>query len=165
MANETIYTEHLSSNKTTALFVVLTVLFLAFSIWRINTSGMDGLAITLIVFSLIFLFYVVNYRRLEIKITEDTLKLKFGIFTWAVPLDNIESSRLDKLPPFLEYGGAGIHFFVANGRYRASFNFLEYPRVVISFKRKAGPVCDISFSTREPLTILQILRGNTPEVT
>ena len=43
-------------------------------------------------------------------------------------------------------------------RYRASFNFLEYPRIVITFKRKVGPVRDISFSTRQPDELLRSLQ-------
>jgi hypothetical protein len=43
-------------------------------------------------------------------------------------------------------------------RYRASFNFLEFPRVVIAFKRKVGPVRDISFSTRHPDELLRIIQ-------
>jgi hypothetical protein len=36
------------------------------------------------------------------------------------------------------------------GRYRASFNFLEHPRVVVALRGGAGPVRDVSFSTRRP---------------
>jgi len=55
-------------------------------------------------------------------------------------------------------GGAGIHFMMIRKRYRASFNFLEYPRVVIALKRKVGPVQDISFSTRRPDDVLRLIR-------
>jgi hypothetical protein len=60
----------------------------------------------------------------------------------------------------MRLGGAGIHFMVIENRYRASFNFLEYPRVVIALKRKKGPVRDISFSTRHPEELLQRLRDS-----
>jgi hypothetical protein len=43
-------------------------------------------------------------------------------------------------------------------RYRASFNFLEHPRVVIALKRKVGPVRDISFSTRRPDDVLRLIQ-------
>jgi hypothetical protein len=55
----------------------------------------------------------------------------------------------------MRMGGAGIHFMSIRKRYRASFNFLEHPRVVIAFKRKAGLVRDISFSTRHPDDVLR----------
>ncbi|MEA3327713.1 MAG: hypothetical protein U9R53_10505 [Chloroflexota bacterium] len=54
-------------------------------------------------------------------------------------------------------GGAGIHFILVRGRYRASFNFLEHPRVVISFKNKVGPILDFSFSTSRPEQLLMHL--------
>ena len=158
MENESLYNERLSSNKTEALFIALAILFLMFFIWQVNVNGLDTLAIVAIVFFGVFLFYSVNYITLRIQITSQSLKLKFGVFTWTVPLDNIESCRLDELPLFLKYGGAGVHFFVANGRYRASFNFLEHPRIVVAFKNKAGPVRDMSFSTKHPEDILRLAR-------
>jgi hypothetical protein len=59
----------------------------------------------------------------------------------------------------MKMGGAGIHFMFIRKRYRASFNFLEYPRVVIAFKRKAGPVQDISFSTRRPDDLIRLIQA------
>jgi hypothetical protein len=59
----------------------------------------------------------------------------------------------------LKYGGAGIHFMTVNQRYRASFNFLEYPRVVIALKHKRGLIHDLSFSTQNPEQVIQVLHG------
>ena len=83
--------------------------------------------------------------------------LTFGIFTWRVPWTNVAEYRPDKLPFLLKYGGAGIHFMTVHKRYRVSFNFLEYPRVVIALKRKAGLVRDVSFSTRQPEVVLHLI--------
>jgi hypothetical protein len=92
------------------------------------------------------------------RLTSESLALTFGVFTWVVPLDNVEECRLDDLPMLMRMGGAGIHFMSIRKRYRASFNFLEYPRVVIAFKRKVGPVLDISFSTRQPDEVLRLIQ-------
>jgi len=151
------YFEEVSSRRTGLLFIVLTVLFFLLFAWRMNVSGWNGLTVAFLVLSCLFLFYVVNYRTLVINITPKFLKLKFGIFTWTIPLDNVENCKLDELPSFMKYGGAGIHFMMIRNRYRASFNFLEYPRVLIAFKRKVGPVRDISFSTRRPDEVLQAI--------
>ena len=151
--------ETLKSNKTLALFAGLTVLFLLLLILRATAVRLDGLAITFLVFSFVFLFYTVNYRTLIIRITPDTLKLKFGIFTWTVAMNNIQTCTPDDdLPALNKYGGAGIHFIFVNGRYRASWNFLEYSRLVIAFRKKVGPVVDLSFSTRQPGEIQTILQ-------
>jgi hypothetical protein len=76
-----------------------------------------------------------------------------------VALENVESCLLDDVPLLMRMGGAGIHFMFIRKRYRASFNFLEYPRVVIAFKKPAGPVRDISFSTRQPERIRQLVHS------
>jgi hypothetical protein len=54
-------------------------------------------------------------------------------------------------------GGAGIHFSIIGGRYRAMLNFLEHPRIVIELKEKRGPVRDLAFSTERPNEMLRII--------
>ena len=163
MNNEVLYYEKISSKRTGWLFLGLTTLFLLLFAWRVTTSGWNGLAVVFLVFSCLFLFYSANYRILTIRITADSLKLSFGVFSWTVPLNNIESCALDEIPALMKYGGAGIHFMFIEKRYRASFNFLEYPRVVVAFKRKVGPVRDISFSTRQPMEVLWIIQRAIPQ--
>ena len=159
MTDNPIYEERLSSNRTEALFISLTLLFLMLLIWQISTGGADILSAAFFFFFLFFFFYSVNYRTLIIRLTPEALKLKFGIFKWTIPLDNIGACRLDDLPTLMRYGGAGIHFMLIRRRYRASFNFLEHPRVVIALKKRAGLVRDISFSTRQPDELIQLLQN------
>jgi hypothetical protein len=159
MANKDVrYEERVSSNWTLALFIALTIIFFLLFMWRVNARSLDILAGVFLLLSAVFLFYTLNYRTLIIRLTAEALELKFGVFTWTVPLNNIEECQLDDdIPVVMKYGGAGIHFFSAHKRYRASFNFLEHPRVVIAFKEKVGPVRDISFSTRRPDDVLRLL--------
>lgn len=157
--NPSRYCERLVSNKTEALFLALMALFLALAIWRVSVAGLDALAIVLAILFALFLFYAVNYRKLVIDLDAKALKLKFGVFTWVVALSNVESCALDDLPALARLGGAGIHFMFVGKRYRASFNFLEYPRLVIAFKQHVGPVQDISFSTQRPEALLQLIQS------
>lgn len=149
------YEERVTSKRTEVLFLALTILFFLLLIWRLSADRLGILAVVFFCLFGFFLFYSVNYRTLIIRLTLESLKLTFGIFTWTVPLDNIEECRLDDIPVLMRMGGAGIHFMSIRKRYRASFNFLEHPRVVIAFKRKAGLVRDISFSTRHPDDVLR----------
>lgn len=129
-------------------------------VWRVGVAGSQALTIVFLSLSVVFLFYVLNYRRLKIHITSDTLTLRFGIFTWTVPYSNIADIALDDdLPVLMKYGGAGIHFFTFNRRYRASFNFLEFSRVVVVFRKPKGLVQELSFSTRRPDEIIQIIQN------
>jgi hypothetical protein len=134
------------------------MLSLLLLIWRVTSDGLDILAVAFTCLFILFLFYSLNYRTLLIQLSPDTLKLTFGIFTWTIPVDNIQECSLDVLPVIMKYGGAGIHFMFIRKMYRASFNFLEFPRVVIAFKRKVGLVQDISFSTRRPDEVLLLIR-------
>jgi hypothetical protein len=158
VTNDLIYEERLSSSRTEALFVALTLLFAALFTWRASAHDMDALAVVFGCSGLFFLFYALNYRTLKIRLTSQVLRLQFGLFAWTAPVDNIESCQLDDVPLLLRFGGAGIHFMSVRGRYRASFNLLEYPRVVIMLRRKAGPVRDISFSTRHPDDVIRLVQ-------
>jgi len=154
------YHERVSSNKTEALFLVLALLFLLLSMWRVNAIGLDiATAVFICLFSF-FLFYSLNYRTLIIRLTPKVLELRFGLFTWTIPTENIENCFLDDTSMW-RIGGAGIHFSPMHGRYRAMFNFLEHPRVVIALKKKKGPVRDIAFSTHRPDEILQFIQEAT----
>ena len=152
------YTEELSSAKTETLFVLLTVVFLILFVWRRLSVGWNGWTITFLCIVAFFLFYVFNYRTLKIYLTIDTLRLNFGIFTWTIANADIETCYLDK-PSIGSIGGAGIHFTWVKGKYRAFFNFLEHPRVVLVFKKKKGPVQEIAFSTKHPEQVLQIIQS------
>jgi Ca2+/Na+ antiporter len=156
--DDLIYHERVTSKRTEGLFLALTILFFLLLIWRVNAGSLDILAAVFFCLFGFFLFYSVNYRTLIVRLTSESLKLTFGIFTWTVPLDNVEECRLDDIPVLMRMGGAGIHFMSIRKRYRASFNFLEYPRVVVALKRKAGLVRDVSFSTRRPDDVLRSIR-------
>ena len=153
-----IYDERVTSKRTEVLFLALTIFFFLLLIWRVNAGSLDILAAVFFCLFGLFLFYSVNYRTLIIRLTSESLKLTFGIFTWTVPLNNVKECRLDDIPVLMRMGGAGIHFMIIRKRYRASFNFLEHPRVVIAFKRKVGLVRDISFSTRRPDDVLRLIQ-------
>ena len=158
MSSDLLYEEKLSSGRTRTLFVILTALCLVLYGWRRSAGDTGALTGVIGFFSAMFLFYVLNYHTLVVRLTPASLALTFGLFTWRVPLDNVQDVALDDLPAFKRNGGAGIHFMTIRGRYRASFNFLEYPRVVIALKKPAGPVLDISFSTRRPDEVIRVIR-------
>lgn len=54
-------------------------------------------------------------------------------------MERIADAALDEIPLLQRYGGAGIQVIVVRKRNRASFSFLEQPRVVAALKRPAGP--------------------------
>lgn len=152
-----LYHERLTSTGTQGFFLVLTLIFFIPFILRVQAAVCDWLTFTLAFFAAMFLFYTVNYCMLRIQITTQELVLKFGLFTWRESRENIQGCALDQLAAWQYYGGAGIHYLLVRGRYRVSFNFLQYPRVVVSLKKKKGLVEDISFSSEHPQELIRIL--------
>ena len=108
MSGKFIYTEKLSSKRTGALFISLTLLFFALLVWRVTAHSLDMLALLLMGLSIFFLFYTLNFRTLTIRLSSEALKLRFGIFTWTVPLENIEDSCLDNIPLAMRLGEQGF---------------------------------------------------------
>lgn len=162
MANVTtgpdLYREQLSSGRTEALFGGLSAAGLLLFARRMSRNGIGGWAIAFFLMFAMFFFYTLNYRTLKIRLNEDALRLKFGIFEWAIPVSNIASCAPDYVP-LQRIGGAGIHFTSIDGRYRAMFNFLEYPRLVVGLKQKQGPVRDVVFSTQRPDALMSLIRN------
>jgi hypothetical protein len=157
MPDDLIYEERLSSWRTEAVFVALSVLFLALLTWRLIVSGFGAIAALYLFLSILFVFYALNYRILAICISTEGLQLKFGLFGWTIPWSAVAEAHLDK-SSLWRIGGAGIHFSMIGGRYRAMLNFLEHPRIVIKLKKKRGPIRDVAFSTERPNEILYIVK-------
>ena len=99
------YEERVSSRWTQVLFWGLMGFFVALFAWRVRSVRLDALAITFLLLCAFFLFYSLNYRTLVIRLTPDALRLRFGVFVYSVPPDNIEACDLDEIPVFLRYGG------------------------------------------------------------
>lgn len=160
---ETIYHEKVQSLKTSLLFLILTLIFAALFAWRVSAVGFRLTPILFLFIGLFFFLYVLNYQTLKITITGEAIFLKFGLIRWRTLLENIQSCELDDSPAIIKYGGAGVHFAFVNRIYRAYFNFLEHPRVVINFINKQGPVQALVFTTRQPERVIEIINSKKYE--
>jgi hypothetical protein len=153
------YSEKIQSTGTSLLFLCLSALCFLLFFWRISIVGwrfFPGLWLGL---GILFLFYTINYRVLKIELTEKYLSLRFGIVPWRSKYDNILSIQMDDSPAIIKYGGAGVHFAFVNGKYRAFYNFLEFPRLLISFKQKQGLVQELVFTTRQPERMIEVIQS------
>lgn len=153
-----VYEEKVLSARTEWLFLALAFVFLSLLAWMLVVRGGGFLTIVFGCLFLLFLFYSLNYRTLVIRLSGEALTLEFGVFTWNVELENIEACYLDDVSLW-KIGGAGIHFTFLRRRYRASLNFLEHPRVVITLKQKKGPVREVAFSTANPEEVIRVIRA------
>jgi hypothetical protein len=156
MQNDLIYEERISSLRTEAVFVALSVLCVAMLAWRLIVSGYGTVAALLLFLSTLFVFYALNYRVLVVRMSKEGLRLKFGLFGWTVPWQTVARAYPDDTALW-RIGGAGIHFSIIKGKCRAMLNFLEHPRIVVELKKKRGLVREVAFSTQKPDEILRII--------
>ena len=75
--DDLVYEERVTSKKTEVLFLALTILFLVLFIWRVIVGGLDVFAAVFLCLFGFFLFYLVNYRTLVIRLKAESLKLTF----------------------------------------------------------------------------------------
>ncbi len=150
------YEERVSSTRTEVLFAVLGLSFLLLFAWRVTAVGFKPSTVIFLCLFGFFLFYSLNYRRLIVRITPESVELTFGIFNCSVPLHTIDACLPDETPMW-RIGGAGIHFLIIRKRYRAMFNFLEHERVVLSLSRRRGLVREIAFSTKHPDEVARLI--------
>ena len=154
-----IYQEKIQSSLTTLLFTFLMLVSSALFAWRVMIVGFRAFPIICLVLALFFFLYVLNYRTLRIMITEEEVLLKFGLIRWRTRLENIQACKVDDSPNLIKYGGAGVHFAFVKGEYRAFFNFLEHPRILITFHQKQGLVQGAVFTTRQLEQVLEIINS------
>ena len=155
------YYEEVGSPKTSLLFMFLSAVFSGFFIWRITILGYKEnipFSTVLLFFSIFFFLYVLNYWTLKITNTDEILQLNFGLIRWRTDLNNVKAIGLDDSPTLIKYGGAGVHFAFVKGIYRAFFNFLEFPRVLITFREKQGLVQALVFTTRNPDKVIGLIQ-------
>ncbi len=140
-----LYSEKVRSNKTSLLFMFLAIIFFALFGWRFSVVGYRFVPGLYAFFGLFFCFYVINFRELEISITDQTLQLKFGVIGWSSNIENIKSSILYDPPFWIKFGGAGFH-----GRWRLQ-GVLQLPGISsdhdrISSKTRMGPIAGFHHS-------------------
>jgi hypothetical protein len=152
-----LYREQLTDWKTSLLFVFLTVFFSVLFGFRFQQVGWKAGPILLMILSLFFLFYFINYFTLDITITSQELILKFGVFRWRESQANMGLVSQEDLPFWIRYGGAGIHFALVRGKYTLFYNFLDHPRLIFNLINKRGPVQQICISTCCPDQIRKLL--------
>ncbi len=153
-----IYQEKVQSLLTSLLFTLLALVFSTLFTWRVTVVGFRAFPIICLVLSLFFFFYILNFQTLRITITEEVVLLKFGLIRWRTWLKNIQTCKMDDSPNLIKYGGAGVHFAFVKGEYRTFFNFLEHPRILITFHHKQGLVQGLVFTTRQPEQVVEIIR-------
>ena len=109
----------------------------------------------LLVMFLLFLALTVNFARLRIRITPQSITVGYGIIKYSVPWEKVADCYQDGATA-AKYGGWGIRLGWVGGKRRLVYNILGGPRVVLSLK--TGAFHEFVFSTRNPEGVIQAAR-------
>jgi len=98
---------------------------------------------------------VANFRRLNISITSQGVKVSFGMIRRSIPWGEVEDCYPDETVA-LGYGGWGIRVAKVRGKWRLAYTVVGHSRVVLSLRM--GRFREFVFSTRNPQEVLRIAR-------
>lgn len=141
------------------LFVVLAILFLAMLLYQVLVSPLGPRPAPDWFWLLMFLWFsgitvfVVNFRKLTITITSQSVVVSFGRLKRVIPWDNVSGCYIDKAPA-LSYGGWGIRMGRVRGKWRYVYNIIGCSGIVLELNR--GRFREFVFSTRHPAEILKL---------
>lgn len=131
-----IYEEKIFSKWITGILGLFTVGFLFALVYQILVEpiGTDPAPNWfLLLMFLLFVGLTINFSRLIIRMTPQSISVSYGIFKHAIAWENIEDCYLDEASA-IRYGGWGIRMGRVKGRWRLIYNTIGDPRVVISLK-------------------------------
>ncbi|MEN4006905.1 MAG: hypothetical protein PQ975_11095 [Methanobacterium sp.] len=116
MHEDNIYEEKIFSKGITGLLGIFTVGLLFGLLYQILVEPIDPAPNWfLLLMFLLFLGVTINFRRLSIKITPQSIVVGYGIFKHTIPLKNIEDCYLDEAST-ISYGGWGIRIGRVGGK-------------------------------------------------
>jgi hypothetical protein len=158
MQADRLYKETICAWVFTALFGFLSALFLFMEACQLLKGPLgenpppDWLFMLI---ALLFLGIALNFNKLNVKMTQSSVIVGYGILKRTIPWENIERCYVDEVSN-IRYGGWGMRIGLVKGNWRLVYNVIGAPRVVLSLK--LGWFGAVVFSTRNPEAVMRIVR-------
>ncbi len=159
MDSEYIYEEKIFAKVIGGLLGAVSAIMLIILIYQITVGPLgDSLELTIffLIMFIIFFLLTLNFARLIIRISFQSVTVGYGIIKKRIPLENIEDCEIDKTPA-IRYGGAGIRTTRINGEWVLVYNVVGGARCVL--KLKEGRYKKFVFSTKNPEEIVNVIKG------
>jgi len=159
MKTDNIYEEKIFSKWTTGIVGLFTVGFLFGLVYQILVEPIGAHPAPNWFYLLMFLLLLgvtINFSRLVIKMTPQSISVGYGILRDAILWENIEDCYLDDTSA-IWYGGWGIRMGRVKGKWRHVYNVLGCPRVAVSLK-KGRFFKEFVFSTKNPEEVIKIVK-------
>ena len=123
-----------------------------------NNPPPGGYYLGMGVFTAMVTLSVLQFRRIVVSITPDSVTVSFGLFSYRIPYRRIISAFVDEKPGIV-YGGWGLRIARARGRHALVYSVLNVPRVVI--EQNGSRYGYFLFSTKNPEEVIRLIRQQT----
>jgi hypothetical protein len=159
MDSDYIYEEKIFAKVIGGLIGVVSAIMLIILIYQIMIGPLGDsqeLTIFFLIMFIIFFILTLNFARLIIRLSFQSVTVGYGIIKKRIPMENIEDCEIDKTPA-IKYGGAGIRTARINGEWVLVYNVVGGPRCVL--KLKEGRFKKFVFSTKNPEEVVNVIKG------
>ncbi len=159
MDSEYIYEEKIFAKVIGGSLGAVSAIMLIILIYQITVGPLGESsepAIFFLIMFIIFLVLTLNFARLIIRISFQSVTVGYGIIKKRIPLENIEDCEIDKTPA-IKYGGAGIRTARIQGEWVLVYNVVGGARCVL--KLKEGRFKKFVFSTKSPEEVVNVIKG------
>ena len=137
----------------------ITIAFFVLCIYQLAGGTIGSNTVPTWYYLLLFLVFLVisafliNFKQLDIKITSQSITVRFGILKSIIPWDNINGCCIDDASG-ISYGGWGLRIARGKGTWIRAYNLTGCPQIVLELK--AGKSRRLMFSTKNPHRVLEI---------
>lgn len=164
MQENKIYEEKIFLKPFKGIFAIIPTIFLVLIIYQALIGPIGTRPAPNWFLLLMFLFFVgitLNFSRLTIRATSNSINVRYGISKHSILWNNVTDCNLDKTP-IRSYGGWGIRVGNVKGRRRLVYNVVGYPRVLLALNK--GKFREFVFSTTNPDVVIKVIRQQIEKV-
>lgn len=165
MQTNSIYEEKILSKGITGILTIFTASLLFVLVYQILIGPIGTRPAPnwfLLLLFLLFLGVTINFSRLKIRITLQSINAGYGIFKHKVSWEDVVDCYLDKAST-IRYGGWGIRIGRIKGKWRLVYNVIGGSRVVLSLKK--GRFREFVFSTKKPEEVINLVKQQIGGIT
>ena len=156
---ETQYHETIYWKEMIVILGVFSALFfgLAVQLYLDKPNAWEYLFILFLSSGIIFIFLAVNFRKLDIAITDEALEVGWLYPKKVIPWSEIESAKTDKDSGLIVLG-FGIRITKLKGKWVLVYNVIFAKRAIVYLK--SGKMQIFVFSTKQPDKVVELINTN-----
>lgn len=136
-------------------------IYLAVRFYLDKPAEWEYLFLTFFPLGIIFIFLTVNFRKLDIAVTDEALEVGWMYPKKVIPWSEIETAKTDKESGLIVLG-FGIRMTRYDGKWVLVYNVIFAKRAIVYLK--SGKMQIFVFSTKQPDRVVELINANLKKV-